>query len=94
LKIVILFIHDTFTFEVWLAGYNKNVQAKYWKLFKENDWNKYHIASNPRDVDSIIKFILINNPDFGELDTLTSQIEKGTLKFINDVENFLSKHKS
>jgi hypothetical protein len=94
LKIVILFIHDTFTFEVWLAGYNRNVQAKYWKLFKENDWNKYHIASNPRDVDFIIEFILIDNPDFGDIDTLTSQIEKGTLNFINDVENFLSKHKS
>jgi hypothetical protein len=88
LKIVILFIHDTFTFEVWLAGYNKNVQAKYWKLFKENDWNKYRIAPTARD--SIINFILIDNPDFSDLADLTSQIERGTLKFINDVENFLS----
>jgi hypothetical protein len=94
LKIVILFIHGTFTFEVWLAGYNKNVQAIYWKLFKENDWNKYHIASTARDVDSIIDFVLVENPDFSDLDTLTSQIERGTLKFIGDIETFLSNLKA
>ncbi len=32
LKIAIVFLHETFRFEVWLAGYNKQVQSKYWKL--------------------------------------------------------------
>ena len=34
LKIAVVFIHDTCRFEVWLAGANKQVQTKYWKLFK------------------------------------------------------------
>ena len=92
LRIAIVFIHDTCRFEVWLAGYNKQVQTKYWKMFKESDWNKYHIVSTIKSVDYIIKYILVNNPDFSDLDKLTNQIEKGTLKFINDVENFLSNH--
>ena len=92
LKIAIVFIHDTFRFEVWLAGYNKKVQTKYWKMFKESNWNKYHIVSTIKGVDSIIEYILVDNPDFSNLDTLTKQIETGTLKFIKDVENFLSKH--
>jgi len=92
LKIAIVFIHDTFRFEVWLAGYNKKVQTKYWKLFKESNWNKYHIVSTIKGVDSIIEYILVDNPDFSNLDALTNQIERGTLKFIKDVENFLSKH--
>jgi len=54
-------------------------------------WNKYHIPSTTKDVYSIMKYILIDNPDFSDLDTLTNQIERGTLKFIKDVENFLSK---
>jgi len=91
LKIVILFIHDTFRFEVWLAGNNKKVQTKYWKLFTESNWNKYHLASTTKGVDSILDHILIDNPDFRELDTLTKQIERGTLKFIKDIETFLSK---
>ena len=92
LKIAIVFIHDTCRFDVWLGGYNKQIQTKYWKLFKESDWNKYHIVSTTKGVDSIIEYILVDNPDFSDLDTLTKQIEKGTLKFIKDVENFLSKY--
>jgi len=92
LKIAIVFIHDAFRFEVWLAGNNKQVQSKYWKLFKESDWNKYHIVSTTKGVDSIVEYILVDNPDFSDLDTLTKQIERGTLKFIKDVESFLSKH--
>jgi hypothetical protein len=92
LKIAIVFLHDSFRFEVWLAGNNKNVQTKYMELFRESGWNKYHIASTTKDIDSILDHILVNNPDFGDLDTLTKQIERGTLKFTMDVENFLSKH--
>ena len=94
LKIAIVFNHDAFRFEVWLGGYNKQVQQKYWELFKESDWNKYHIVSTTKGVDSIIEYILVDNPDFGDLDTLTKQIERETLIFIKDVESFLSKHKN
>ena len=92
LKIAIVFIHDTFRFEVWLAGYNKQVQQKYWKLFKESNWNKYHIVPTTKSVDSIIEYTLVDNPDFSDLDALTKHIEKGTLNFINDIEDFLSNH--
>jgi hypothetical protein len=92
LKVAIVFIHDICRFEVWLAGVNKQVQQKYWKLFKESDWNKYHIVSTTKGVDSIIESILVDNPDFSDLDTLTNQIERETLVFIMDVEGFLSKH--
>ncbi len=92
LKIAIVFIHDTFRFEAWLAGYNKQIQSKYWKLFKESDWNKYHLVSTTKGVDSILEHILVDNPDFSDLDTLTKHIEGEALKFIKDVEGFLSKH--
>jgi hypothetical protein len=91
LKIAIVFIHETFRFEVWLAGYNKQVQTKFWKLFKESSWNQYCIPSTTKNVDSIIEGILVDNPDFSNLDSLTKLIETGTLKFIKDIENFLSK---
>ena len=92
LKIAIVFIHDTFRFEVWLAGYNKQVQSEYWKLFKESDWDTYHLVSPAKGVDSILEHILVDNPDFRDLDTVTKQIEKETLKFLKDVETFLSDH--
>ena len=94
LKVAIVFVHDAFRFEVWLAGFNKQVQAKYWKLFKESNWDKYRIVSSTEGVDSIVEHILVDNPDFKDLDALTKQVERETLKFIKDVESFLSKHTS
>jgi len=92
LKVGIVFVHEAFRFEVWLFGYNKSVQAKYWKLFKESSWSKYRVPSTIEGVDSILEGILIENPDFIDLDALTKQIERGTLKFIEDVEDVLSKY--
>ena len=90
LKIAIVFLHEAFRFEVWLGGANKKVQNKYWKLIKENNWNKYSIPSTIKGIDSIIECVLVDNPDFSDLDALTKQIENDTLKFIDDVEDFLS----
>ena len=90
LKIPIVFVHDTFRFEVWLSGSNRNIQTKYWELLKESDRHKYTLAPDPRAVDYVLDHILINNPDFSDLDTLTGQIESGTLEFIRYVEGFLS----
>jgi hypothetical protein len=85
LKIVIVFIHDEIKFEAWLSGVNKQIQAKYWKRLKNNDFKDYFMPSTLKGVDSIIEFSLVDNPDFNNLDALTRQIETGTLKFIKDI---------
>ncbi len=92
LKIAIVFIHESCRFEVWLAGSNKQVQQKYWQLFKESDWNKYHVASTTKGVDSIVENVITDNIDFSDLNALTKQIEKATLKFIMDIESFIAKN--
>ena len=92
LKIAIVFIHDTCRFEVWLSGYNRQVQQKYWELIKENNWNKYRIVPNAKVADSVIESTLVENPDFNDLDALTKKIETSTLNFIQDVEAFLARH--
>jgi hypothetical protein len=92
LKVAIVFLHEAFRFEVWLGGYNRRVQNDYWKLVKTSWWEGYRVPSPGTGVDSILEYVLIENPDFGDLDALTEQIERGTLQFIEDVEKFLSKH--
>lgn len=94
LKPAIVFVHDTFRFEIWLAASNKQIQQKYWELIKESGWNKYHLVPTTQGFDSIIEHTLVDNPDFSDLDALTQEIEKATLKFIKDVESFLSKHQN
>jgi hypothetical protein len=92
LKIAIVFVYDTFQFEAWLSGYNKNVQTQYWNLFKESHWNKYRLPLTTKGADSILEHTLAANPDFGDLNALTGQIVNGTVSFIRDIEDFLSTH--
>lgn len=91
LKIAIVFVYDAFRFEVWLSGRNQQVLAQYWEIFKESGWDKYRLAAQGKWADSILEHILVDNPDFSDLEALTRQIDQGTSKFIKDVESFLTK---
>lgn len=90
LKIAVVFLHREFRFEVWLAAVNKGVQRRYWDLFQERGWDRGSLVPTIQGADAILASILVADPDFGDLDALTGQIEAGTLKFIADVEGFLS----
>jgi hypothetical protein len=59
-------------------------------LFEESGWEKYHIETPAKGVDAILDHVLIENPDFRDLNALTIRIERGVIKFIENVENFLS----
>ena len=90
LKVAVVFLHQAFRFEAWLAGSNKQVQAAAWKMFKESGWDQYPLTPTLKGADSIVECVLTADPDFSDLDALTARIERGTLKFIQDVEAFLA----
>jgi hypothetical protein len=90
LKIAIVFLHEACRFEAWLAGSNKQVQAEFWNLIKTSGWNKYPLVENLKGEDAILRHVLIEDPDFGDLDALTQKIDVETLGFIREVEGFLS----
>jgi hypothetical protein len=92
LKIAIVFLHEAFRFEIWLSGYNKQIQSKYWKFFKEKNWKKYHLVESTKNADSILEHIIVKEPDFRDLAALTKQIEIETLIFIQEVELFLTQN--
>jgi hypothetical protein len=60
LKIAVVFLHETFRFEAWLAAVNKQVQGKYWNLLKESDWKKYRLVPTTKGVDSILEYVLVD----------------------------------
>ncbi len=94
LRIAIVFLYEPFRFEVWLAGYNKQVQKEYWKLFNESGWHQYQLVPTTKGADSILEYVLAENPDFSNPGALTRQIERESLKFIHDVESFLAAQKT
>lgn len=92
LRIAVVFLHEAFRFEAWLAGYNKQVQSKYWKMIKESGWNKYSLVPSIKGADSIIECILVSVPDFSRPEILTKKIENAALRFISDIEGYLAIH--
>lgn len=90
LKTGIVFIHESCQFEAWLFGVNKQVQKQYWQIIKDSGWNQYLLVPTTHGEDAILKHVLTENPDFDDLDAVTEQIENGVLKFIQDVEEFMS----
>lgn len=92
LKIAVVFIHESCRFEAWLAAANKQIQNDYWKLFKKSGWDKYRLVPTIQSYDSIVEQVLVEKPDFSNLDSLTETIERGTIRFIDDIIGFLSSH--
>ena len=90
LKIALVFLHEAFRFEVWLSAVNRQVLAEYWQLIKDSGWDKYRLVPSLKGMDSCLEYVLVDNPDFNDLDALTAQIERETLQFIADVEAFLA----
>jgi hypothetical protein len=89
LKIAIVFNHPKEQFEIWLAGKNRQIQKRYWEIFKGSDWNKYHIPSTMDEGFSIVDSILVENPNFEDAETLKEQIESETMKFTEEILKIL-----
>jgi len=90
LKIAIVFNYEAFRFEAWLAGTNRQVQRKYWELFRDSRWTEYRVVTPAKGVDSVIECNLAEDFDFADLDSLTASIEEKAVEFIDDIERFLS----
>ena len=89
LKVAIVFNYSSFRFEAWLAGRNRNVQQKYWKLLRDSHWAKYRLVTPAAGIDAIVECCLASDFDFDNPDALSSRIEKTTAAFLEDIERFL-----
>jgi hypothetical protein len=89
LKVAIVFVHDTCRFDAWLASRNASYRKKYWQFFKDRGYDKHRMVPSSNAVDPILEHTLVADPDFGDQYALTEQIERGVMKFIEDVEGFL-----
>ena len=89
LKFVIILNHKMMVFSICLSGQNKSIRKKYWQMFRESDWNKYHLAESIEDSLSIIDQTIVEEPDFSNKRNLTELIEKKSLKFIDEIKDIL-----
>ncbi|MBD8348259.1 MULTISPECIES: DUF7000 family protein [unclassified Dysgonomonas] len=90
LRFGIVLNHKKVRFELWLMGQNLEIQKNYWNLLKTSPWNKEQIAM-PKY--SVLEVILVENPDFNELDILTSKIEQEAIILVHEIIDYI-KHSS
>lgn len=81
LKLGLVFNHAHIRFEVWLLGQTKDAQAKYWKLLRNTKW----INGSEMPQYSIFEVVLVNNPDFDDLDKLTENIKNKLISVAEDI---------
>ncbi len=81
LKFGLVFNHKHVRFEAWLLGQTKDIQEKYWKLLKNTKW----INGSEMPQYSIFEVVLIENPDFDDLDKLTGDIKNKLVSVAEEI---------
>ncbi len=90
LKVAIVFLHESVSFEVWVTGENRQVQKKYSESLKGCDLKGYRLTLPGKGIDSIIEHTITASPDLSDTDALTIQIENEVLRFSKDIVSLVS----
>lgn len=86
LKFGLVLNHLEMRFEIWLLGNTLPIQKKYWELLKTSKWNKDKTVM-PKY--SILETILVENPDFNDLDKLNDEIESKMIQASEEILDHL-----
>lgn len=84
LKIVFVFVHKEFKYQIWLSGVNRQTQVKYSDMYEKN--NKYTISPNPDKTDYIISRDIDIELNYDNLEDLLDNFKKKVYMFINDID--------
>ncbi|MCW7489129.1 DUF7000 family protein [Leptospira meyeri] len=82
LKMGFVLNHPKMQFEVWLLGQTIPIQERYWEYFKNTKWSKNR-TTKPQY--SILETVIIENPNFNDLEKLSNQIEKSIVQVTADI---------
>lgn len=88
LRLGIVLNHQELRFELWLMGQNSEIKRQYWDIFKTTKWIK-----NPKKQHkyAALDIVLVETPDFNNLDLLTKKLEKETIRYAEEVLDCLKK---
>lgn len=85
LKMAVVFVHSNFRFEVWLSGYNRNHQLKYYDLLKGKNI-PFELTDNPIRKDYILRVTLEESADIWDGSLLIKEIKSISNKLLMFVE--------
>ena len=83
LKIQVVFVHETCEFEVWMSGYNRNIQCAYAKVLA-HQVHPFLVGTDPARDDYIVKAVIKNR--MTDAESIVSEMQ---LKIEHLTEYFL-----
>lgn len=86
LRYGIVLNHYEMQFELWLMGQNAKEQLKYWDQLKDTPWNQ-HLTEMP--IYSVLEAVIVAEPDFTDLDQLSTEIIKQALLEVDKINQYL-----
>lgn len=86
LRFGIVLNHRQMRFELWLLGQNAEVQSEYWRLLKDTEWNAGRTAMPQY---SVLEAVIVPDPDFDDLDVLTTEIRRKTVCIADEIMDYL-----
>lgn len=75
LKIVVVFVHKDFNFEVWLSGYNRKYQTEFYEKLKDQDL-EYDLNHEPTKKDYILRAVVDRTIDYSDGQAVLEAIRK------------------
>jgi len=90
LKIAVVYLHRENRFDLWLAGGNRGIQTRYFRLFQELELPDCRFSKPGPGVDSIVERILVQTPDFDDAEALMRLIGEGVVHFAEQMAALLA----
>lgn len=84
LKIVIVFVHSEFAYQIWLSGVNRKIQREYYEKLN-NKSHPYTLTKNPERTDYILKATLIGDWNALDVEEMQRAIKANAVDFINQM---------
>lgn len=81
LKVAVVFLHPSVSFEAWLCGRNKNAQNRWFELLQAGGTSSHSLSPSARKGDYLLRTVLTVQPDFDRTDELARLLEAGVTKF-------------
>jgi hypothetical protein len=89
LRVSIVYMHESHTFEAWLVARNRKIQSAIHDQLKNKELGKYALTELGPGIDSIISVSLNSEPDFDQIEGLIDEIIEKTRNFILDMGNLV-----
>lgn len=91
LKVLVMFFHSSFRFELWLSGINKTAQIMWWEKFGEQEFAAYELVDDPLAEHHFVREPVVDDAGFEDPEELTRQLVEASARFVANIEEFLRK---